>query len=484
MLREKNFAICLRKFNFMFNNSQKKVAVAVQSPSERIMNFDEVELGYDRNSAIEEANRCLGCKAKPCVSNCPVRVDIPSFVSKIKENDPKGAYEIITQSNPFPAICGRVCPQEKQCESKCVRGKSGEPVAIGCLERYAADFGRDFSEKNINNKSSSFQHKIAVVGSGPAGLTCASELLKMGFKVTVFEALHEFGGVLAYGIPKFRLPRKILDHELDKLKKSGAEMVNNAVIGKSLRIDELFDMGYSAVYIATGAGLPKFMNIPGESLAGICSANEFLTRINLMNAHEEEYDTPLLNLGNVLVVGGGNVAMDAARCAIRSGAKSVKIMYRRSESEMPARLSEISHAKEEGVEFMLMSNPVEFCGDNGKVSGVKFQKMKFSETDESGRRSVEPISGEVHKINIDTAIIAIGNGSNPIVTGSDNTIKCDRHGRIIVGEDSVRTSRKFVYAGGDIVTGAATVILAMGAGKKAAREIFEDLSLEFNISKI
>lgn len=461
----------------MINKNNKKEVMPTQKPDVRIKNFDEVELGYSDSEAVSEANRCMGCKAKPCVSGCPVCIDIPGFIAKIKENDPKSAYEIINKSNPFPAICGRVCPQEKQCEARCLRGKTGEPVAIGRLERYAADFERIHSEKN-DDKIGYSNHKIAVVGSGPAGLTCASELSKLGFEVTVFEALHKLGGVLAYGIPKFRLPHEILEYEIRKLKSSGIKFVSNVVIGKSLFVDDLFEDGYSAVYIATGAGLPKFMNIPGESFAGVYSANEFLTRVNLMNAHKENYDTPLTKLGGVVVVGGGNVAMDAARCAMRAGAESVKIMYRRSEEEMPARLAEICHAKEENIEFMLLSNPVEICGNDGKVSKIKYQKMRLTEADVSGRKAVEPVSDEIYEINADTVIMAIGNGSNPVITESDATIKCDNRGRIITKEGSSRTSRPFVYAGGDIVTGAATAIMAMGAGKKAAHEIFEDLKIK------
>ncbi len=460
----------------MINKSKEKEPMPVQSPEKRIKNFDEVELGYTDEIALKEAQRCLNCKNKPCVAGCPVGVKISEFISQICKGDYKSAYEIISQNNSFPAVCGRVCPQEKQCEAVCMRGKMGEPVAIGRLERFVAD--KSFSCNKFKNKYNNTpvqKHKIAVVGSGPAGLTCASELSKKGFDVTIFEALHCIGGVLSYGIPQFRLPRKILDKEIQSLKENGVKIITDAVIGKSLSIDKIFEKGYSAVYISTGAGLPKFMGIKGESLSGIYSANEFLTRINLMKAHDDKYDTPLTNIKNVIVVGGGNVAMDAARCAIRVGAESVTVMYRRSEAEMPARLDEINHAKEEGIKFSFLSNPVEFYGEDGRVLGAKYLKMKFSEEDDTGRRSVVPVSDEKFDMKADTVIVAIGNGANSLITDSTEGLECDSRGRIVIKKGETRTSKKGVYAGGDIVTGAATVILAMGAGKKAAEEIAEDL---------
>lgn len=458
----------------MINNSKVKEPVNMQDPRERIKNFKEVELGFSDESAKKEAQRCLGCKAKPCASVCPVGVDIPSFISKIANDDVKSAYDIITKNNSFPAICGRVCPQEKQCESKCVRGRTGEPVSIGRLERYAADKNLNNSHSNINI-SDDKKHKIAVVGSGPSGLTCASELLKMGFKVTIFEALHTVGGVLSYGIPEFRLPREILDFEVQKLKDSGAEIITNVIVGKSLKIDDLFKNGYKAVYIASGAGLPRFMNIPGEGLSGVYSANEFLTRINLMKSYKDEYDTPIVKPKKVLVIGGGNVAMDAARCAKRLGNSDVTVVYRRTENEMPARKDEILHAKEEGINFMFLSNPVEFFGAEGKVSGAKCVKMKIADEEESGRKSVVPIPEETFEIMGDTVIVAIGNDSNETIKEASDGINFDGRGRIITNPETCSTSQPFVYAGGDIVTGAATVILAMGAGKTAAKQIAKDV---------
>ncbi|MBQ6143066.1 MAG: NADPH-dependent glutamate synthase [Clostridia bacterium] len=458
----------------MINNSKVKEPVNVQDPKERIKNFKEVELGFSDKNAKKEAQRCLNCKAKPCVSACPVGVDIPSFISKIANDDVKSAYEIITKNNSFPAICGRVCPQEKQCELKCIRGRTGEPVSIGRLERYAAD-------KNLNNLPSNInisddkKHKIAVVGSGPSGLACASELLKMGFKVTIFEALHTVGGVLSYGIPEFRLPREILEFEVQKLKDSGAKIITNVIVGKSLKIDDLFKNGYKAVYIASGAGLPRFMNIPGEGLSGVYSANEFLTRINLMKSYKDEYDTPIVKPKKVLVIGGGNVAMDAARCAKRLGNSDVTVVYRRTENEMPARKDEILHAKEEGINFMFLSNPVEFFGAEGKVNGAKCVKMKIADEEESGRKSVVPIPEETFEIMGDTVIVAIGNDSNETIKEASDGINFDGRGRIITNPETCRTSQPFVYAGGDIVTGAATVILAMGAGKTAAKQIAKDV---------
>ena len=457
----------------MINNNKTKEPVNMQDPKERIKNFDEVELGFSDENAKKEALRCLNCKVKPCVSACPVGIDIPDFINKIANGDAKSAYDIITKNNSFPAICGRVCPQEKQCESKCIRGKTGEPVSIGRLERYAADKNLNSLRSNINISEGN-EHKIAVVGSGPSGLACASELLKMGFKVTIFEALHTVGGVLSYGIPEFRLPRKILECEVQKLIASGVEIITNVIIGKSLKIDDLFKMGYKAVYIASGAGLPRFMNIPGEGLSGVYSANEFLTRINLMKSYKDEYDTPIVKPKKVLVIGGGNVAMDAARCAKRLGNVDVTIVYRRTENEMPARKDEVLHAKEEGIKFLFLSNPVEFFGIDGKVSGAKCVKMKIID-DGSSRNPVVPVPGETFEIMGDTVIVAIGNDSNGTIKEAGNSIKFDSRGRIITDGETCRTSQPFVYAGGDIVTGAATVILAMGAGKAAAKQIAKDV---------
>lgn len=459
----------------MINKSKTKEKMPIVSAEIRIKNFEEVELGYSEESAVNEASRCLGCKNKPCVSGCPVNVKIPDFIKNIREKNFSKSYEIICEDNSFPAICGRVCPQEKQCEKKCVRGKSGEPVAIGRLERFVADYniGKKYENLNINSINS---HKIAVIGCGPSGLACASELLKFGYDVTIFEALHEPGGVLSYGIPEFRLPRNILKKEIDKLVKNGLKIEKNIIIGKSLSIQDLFENGFKAVYISTGAGLPRFMNIPGEGLSGVYCANEFLTRINLMKSYKEEYDTPIVKPKKVLVIGGGNVAMDAARCARRLGNPEVTIMYRRTEEEMPARKDEILHAKEEGIKFLFLSNPVEFVGEKGRVTGAKYNKMKLSEEDNTGRKSVIPISDEKFDIFADTIIVAIGNDSNKIIKEASGDIKFDDRGRIITEPETLRTTQRFVYAGGDIVTGAATVILAMGAGKKAAKQIMHDIN--------
>ena len=460
----------------MINNSKTKESMPMQSANERVKNFDEVELGLSEKSALKEAQRCLNCKTRPCVKGCPVGVQIPDFIKNICNSDFIGAYNIIVKDNAFPAICGRVCPQEKQCEAMCVRGRAGEPVSIGRLERFVADefIKKDFKKKSLENKKS--ESKVAVVGSGPSGLACASKLSDFGYKVTIFEALHEVGGVLTYGIPEFRLPRNILNYEVENLKDKGVEIVTDTVVGKSFSIDDLFKEGYKAVYIASGAGLPKFMNIPGEGMPGVYSANEFLTRINLMKAYKEDYDTPIIKPKNVVVVGGGNVAMDAARCAKRLGADTVTVMYRRTEDEMPARKDEINHAKEEGIEFLLLSNPVKYFGDGAKVEGIEYIKMELSYADSSGRRSVVPINDKTYKIKADTVIVAIGNASNPIIENSCSEIEFDKRGRIKVNEETLETSFKSVYAGGDIVTGAATVILAMGAGKKAAQSINESLS--------
>lgn len=459
----------------MINKSKTKEKMPTVSAEIRIKNFEEVELGYSEESAVNEASRCLGCKNKPCVSGCPVNVKIPDFIKNIREKNFSKSYEIICEDNSFPAICGRVCPQEKQCEKKCIRGKSGEPVAIGRLERFVADYNisKKYENLNINSINS---HKIAVIGCGPSGLACASELLKFGYDVTIFEALHEPGGVLSYGIPEFRLPRNILKKEIDKLIKNGLKIKKNIIIGKSLSIQDLFENGFKAVYISTGAGLPRFMNIPGEGLSGVYCANEFLTRINLMKSYKEEYDTPIVTPQKVLVIGGGNVAMDAARCARRMGNPEVTVMYRRTENEMPARKDEIMHAKEEGIKFLFLSNPVEFVGEKGRVTGAKYNKMKLSEEDNTGRKSVIPISDEKFDVLADTIIVAIGNDSNKMIKEASDDIKFDNRGRIITEPNTLRTTQRFVYAGGDIVTGAATVILAMGAGKKAAKQIMHDIN--------
>lgn len=461
----------------MANMSTKKVSMPEQDPDIRNKNFKEVALGYDEKMAIEEAERCIQCKNQPCVNGCPVHVQIPQFIKLITQGDFEGAYQKIKETNSLPAICGRVCPQESQCESLCTRGKKGEPVAIGRLERFVADWhmknGVDEIELPAKNGK-----KVAIIGSGPAGLTCAGDLAKLGYEVTVFEALHTPGGVLMYGIPEFRLPKEIVQREIDSLKRMGVKIETNMVIGKILTIDELFDMGYEAVFIGTGAGLPKFMGIPGENLNGVYSANEFLTRINLMKAYDfPNHPTPVKVGKKVAVVGGGNVAMDAARSAKRMGAEEVYIVYRRSEEEMPARLEEIHHAKEEGIIFKLLTNPVRIIGDeNGYVKGIECVKMTLGEPDESGRRRSIPEKGSEHVIDVETVIIAIGQSPNPLITSTTEGLEKQKWGGIIINEETMETSRKGVYAGGDAVTGAATVILAMGAGKKAAAAIHEYLS--------
>lgn len=460
----------------MINNSKTKEPMPMQNALERSKNFGEVELGLSDESALNEARRCLNCKARPCVKGCPVGVGIPDFIKSICDNDCAGAYNIITKDNAFPAMCGRVCPQEKQCEAMCVRGKTGEPVSIGRLERFVADKFIKSGLKHKDSENKKTGYKVAVVGSGPSGLACASELARFGHEVTIFEALHKVGGVLTYGIPEFRLPRSILNYEIESLKSKGVNIVTDTIIGKSFSISDLFKEGYKAVYIASGAGLPKFMNIPGEGMPGVYSANEFLTRINLMKAYKEDYDTPIIKPKNVVVVGGGNVAMDAARCAKRLGADRVTVIYRRTEEEMPARKDEISHAKEEGIEFLFLSNPVKYFGDNAKVEGVEYIKMKLGDVDSSGRKSVTPIHDKTYKMEADTVIVAIGNTSNSIIKNSCPEIEFDERGRIRVNPETLETSYKSVYAGGDIVTGAATVILAMGAGKKAAYSINKRLS--------
>lgn len=454
----------------MPNMNLKKTCMPEQEPNVRNRNFNEVSLGYTAEMAVEEAQRCLKCKTRPCVSGCPVNVRIPDFIEKVAEGDMQGAYDILKDTNSLPAICGRVCPQETQCESKCVRGIKGEPVAIGRLERFVADWymrNGKLSYADIKNNG----HKVAIIGSGPSGLTCAGDLAKLGYDVTIFEALHTAGGVLMYGIPEFRLPKDVVQYEIEQLQQMGVKIETNMVVGKVLTVDELFDMGYESLYLGTGAGLPNFMGIEGESLIGVYSANEFLTRINLMKAYKSEYDTPILEINNVAVVGGGNVAMDAARCAKRLGAEHVYIVYRRSEEEMPARQEEIHHAKEEGIEFKLLSNPIRIIGDNNsRVSKIECIEMELGKPDESGRRSPVAKEGSNFCLDVDCVIMSIGNSPNPLISNSTEGLSVNKRGCIIV-DDELCTTKQGVYAGGDAVTGAATVIMAMGAGKKAAYSI-------------
>ncbi|MCI7639080.1 MAG: NADPH-dependent glutamate synthase [Clostridiales bacterium] len=459
----------------MANMSLKKVPMPEQDPQVRARNFQEVTLGYTEEMAVEEAGRCLNCKNPKCVEGCPVNVRIPEFIAKVRERDFKAAYEIITSTNALPALSGRVCPQETQCESKCVRGIKGEPVAIGRLERFVADWYRE----NVNampEKVPSNGIKVAVVGSGPAGLTCASDLAKKGYQVSVFEALHTAGGVLVYGIPEFRLPKQIVANEVTKLQAQGVEVMTNMVIGRVLTIDELFEMGYKAVFVGSGAGLPMFMNIPGESYKGVMSANEYLTRTNLMKAYNADSDTPVIQSKAVAVVGGGNVAMDAARCAMRLGAEHVYVVYRRGEAEMPARLEEQHHAKEEGIEFKTLTNPVEIVADDtGRVCGMKCVKMELGEPDASGRRRPIVVPDSEFMLDVDTVIMSLGTSPNPLIRSTTPGLETNRKGCLIVNEDAM-TTRDGVFAGGDAVTGAATVILAMGAGKKGAEAIDKFLS--------
>ena len=459
----------------MPNMNPKKNPMPSQEPDVRNHNFNEVALGYTEEMALDEAARCLNCKNMPCVAGCPVNIHIPEFIAKIRELDFEGAYQAISRDSSLPAVCGRVCPQETQCESKCVRGIKGEPVGIGRLERFVADWHNAHAGAPAAPAESN-GHKVAIVGSGPSGLTCAGDLARKGYKVSVFEALHTAGGVLVYGIPEFRLPKAIVQKEIDNLIAMGVDVETNMVIGKTLTIDELFDMGYEAVFIGSGAGLPMFMNIPGENLKGVYSANEFLTRINLMKAYRENSDTPILHGRSVAVVGGGNVAMDAARCARRLGAE-VKIVYRRSESELPARREEVEHAKEEGIEFCLLTSPLSIKGDeNGGVCAMNCQKMELGEPDASGRRRPIPVEGSEYDIDVDCVIMALGTSPNPLIKSTTKGLDVNRKGGIIVEEATGKTSRDGVYAGGDAVTGAATVISAMGAGKTAAKAIDEYLS--------
>jgi glutamate synthase (NADPH/NADH) small chain len=455
-----------------------------QDPQVRACNFNEVALGYTKEQAIDEAQRCLNCKNSPCVSGCPVQIDIPAFIARVAEGDFEGAYQIISKDSALPAVCGRVCPQESQCEAKCVRGIKNEPVGIGRLERFVADWhNANATEKAVPPASNG--HKVAVIGSGPAGLTCAGDLAKKGYEVTVFEALHLAGGVLVYGIPEFRLPKSIVQKEVDTLKELGVKVETNMVIGRAITIDELKEeFGFEAVFIGSGAGLPKFMNIPGENLKGVYSANEFLTRINLMKAYKEGADTPIQHSMKVAVVGGGNVAMDAARCAKRLGAE-VYIVYRRSETELPARAEEVEHAKEEGIIFKTLTNPVEILGyhnpddprdpKNGSVSGIRCVEMELGEPDASGRRRPIVKQGSEFEIDLDCVIMALGTSPNPLIKSTTQGLETEKWGGIIADEHGL-TSRENVYAGGDAVTGAATVILAMGAGKTAAEAIDKALS--------
>lgn len=461
----------------MPNMSLNKVPMPEQEPNVRNKNFEEVTTGYTEEMAVEEATRCLNCKHRPCMQGCPVMVKIPEFIALVAEKKFEEAYLKIQETSSLPAVCGRVCPQESQCEKYCVRGVKGEPVAIGRLERFVADwYMKNVSSKQNAPKSNG--KKVAVVGSGPSGLTCAGDLAKMGYKVTVFEAFHTPGGVLVYGIPEFRLPKDIVAAEVQKLKELGVEIMTNMVVGKVLSVDELLnDEGFDAVFIGTGAGLPSFMKIEGESLNGVYSANEFLTRINLMKAYKfPEYDTPIYVGKNVVVVGGGNVAMDAARSAKRLGAENVYIVYRRSEEEMPARVEEVHHAKEEGIEFKLLNNPVKINGDEGWVKSVTCIKMELGEPDASGRRRPQPIEGSEFDVDADVVVVAIGQTPNPLIKNTTPDLETNKWGCIVAKEETGATSKQGVYAGGDVVTGAATVILAMGAGKTAAAAIDEYLS--------
>ena len=456
-----------------------------QAPSERIRNFDEVALGYTEQMAIDEAARCINCKNMPCVSACPVNIRIPAFIEKVREGDFEEAYRIISETSTLPAICGRVCPQERQCESKCVRGIKGEPVGIGRLERFVADWHNAYSSE-IPTVDVPNGHKVAVVGSGPAGLTCAGDLVKKGYAVTVFEALHAAGGVLVYGIPEFRLPKKIVKKEVETLSVMGVDFQMNTIIGKTLTVDELFEMGYEAVFIASGAGLPNFMGIEGESLNGVYSANEFLTRSNLMKAYRDDSITPIMKGGIVAVVGGGNVAMDSARTAMRLGAKEVHVVYRRSMDEIPARAEEVEHALEEGVVFDMLTMPTEIIGynnaedkrdpKNGFVVGMKCVKMELGEPDARGRRTPIAIEGSEFVLDVDTVVMSIGTSPNPLIKMTTDGLETNKRGGIIVEEESGATTKAGVFAGGDAVTGAATVISAMGAGKTAAAAIHKYLT--------
>jgi len=456
----------------MPNMSPTRVPMPEQDPNIRNKNFEEVAIGYTEELAIEEANRCINCKHRPCVNGCPVNVSIPDFIACIREGDFAGAYAKIKESNALPAVCGRVCPQESQCEKLCVRGIKAEPVAIGRLERFVADWAM----KNLDaapEVSPSNGHKVAIVGAGPSGLTCAGDLARKGYEVTVFEAFHKPGGVLVYGIPEFRLPKTIVSKEIEQLKKMGVKIETNYVVGRTRTVDELFEDGFEAIFVGSGAGLPSFMNIPGENLNGVYSANEYLTRINLMKAYDPNYDTPMKKYANVAVIGGGNVAMDAARSAKRMGAENVYIVYRRGEQELPARLEEIHHAKEEGIEFKFLTAPLEVLGtDDGWVRGLRCIEMELGEPDQSGRRRPVKVEGSEHDLEVDCVIVSIGTSPNPLIRTTTPGLDTNKWGCIVVeDEKNGKTSKEGVFAGGDAVTGAATVILAMGAGKGAAEAI-------------
>ncbi len=459
----------------MANMNPKKTPVPEQDPKVRACNFEEVTTGYTEEMAIEEAKRCLNCKNPLCRAGCPVNVRIPEFIAKVAEGAFEEAYEIITSTNLLPAVCGRVCPQEKQCEGKCIRGIKAESVGIGALERFVADYHRAHKSAKPELPVSN-GHKIAVVGSGPSGLTCAGSLAKLGYDVTIFEAFHKAGGVLVYGIPEFRLPKAIVQEEIDNLKELGVKIVTNAIVGRSFSIDELFEEGYESVFIGSGAGLPQFMNIPGENLLGVYSANEYLTRINLMKAYLDEYDTPIKRVKNVAIVGGGNVAMDAARCAKRMGAEHVYVIYRRSMDELPARREEVHHAIDEGIEFKLLNNPTQILGDeNGHVRAIECIEMELGEPDASGRRRPVAKAGSEFTIDVDAVIISIGTVPNPLIKSTTSGLETTSKG-CIVADEVGKTSRDRVFAGGDAVTGAATVILAMEAGKKDAAAIHRTFS--------
>lgn len=456
----------------MPNMSLKKVGMPVQDGEIRRNNFDEVALGYTKEMAMEEAGRCLNCKHRPCIKGCPVSVNIPDFIAEVAKGDFKKAYEVIHETSSLPAVCGRVCPQETQCERECVRGIKGEAVAIGRLERFVADWYRENVKEEIS-KPASNGHKVAVVGAGPAGLTCAGDLAKLGYQVSVFEALHVAGGVLMYGIPEFRLPKAIVQNEIEGLKQMGVDIETNMVVGRSESVDDLFEDGYEAVFVGSGAGLPNFMNMPGENLKGVYSANEFLTRCNLMKAYKDGVDTPIQHAKRAVIVGGGNVAMDAARCAKRLGVEEVTIVYRRSMEELPARKEEVEHAMEEGIIFNLLTNPVQVLGDeNGWVTGMECVKMELGEPDESGRRRPVEVAGSNFVLDVDCMIMAIGTSPNPLIRSTTEGLETNRKGCLIADEKGM-TTRPGVFAGGDAVTGAATVILAMGAGKTAAAAIDE-----------